>query len=122
MSQAPQLISASTTTVHQRIRSGILSIVVATDEADFAYRKTALNISDGSLSRHLDVLAAQRLVTIREGYHSKRPRTWVSISGHGRAAYAAAMAALRQLADRFEQHHDADAAAVPSGRRPPRDQ
>ena len=90
--------------VHQRARLGILSVLVETGEADFSYLRAALRLSDGNLSRHIEVLAGGGLVHVRKGYQGKRPRTWVSITRDGRAAYAAEIAALRQLVHRFERH------------------
>ncbi len=112
MSQQPHPVAGLDDVVHQRIRLGILSILAETDKADFSYLKTALQLSDGNLSRHIDVLAGQNLVTVHKGYHGKRPRTWVTISRDGRAAYAAEIAALRRLVDRFEQH-GGDTGAAP---------
>lgn len=105
MTEQPHPSAGLDDVVHQRARLGILSILTETGEADFAYLKSALQLSDGNLSRHIDVLAVQHLITVHKGYRGKRPRTWVAISRNGRAAYAAEIAALRELVERFEHHH-----------------
>lgn len=88
--------------VHQRARLGVLTVLGEVEQADFPYLKSLLQLSDGNLGRHLEVLAAQSLVTITKGYEGRRPRTWVTITKEGRAALAAEMAALRELVQRFE--------------------
>ncbi|MEU6080484.1 transcriptional regulator [Streptomyces sp. NPDC047108] len=88
--------------VHQRTRLGLLAVLHETQQADFRYLKKLLQLTDGNLGRHLDVLAQQGLVQITKGYEGKRPRTWVEISDRGREALAAEMAALKELLRRFE--------------------
>jgi DNA-binding MarR family transcriptional regulator len=90
-------------TVHQRARLGILSILVETRRADFGYIKNVLALSDGNLSRHIDVLATGKLVTVAKGYDGNRPRTWVSITKRGRDALGVEMRAIKELLRRFEE-------------------
>jgi DNA-binding MarR family transcriptional regulator len=89
-------------TVHQRARLGILSILSEVKRADFSYLKRLLELTDGNLSRHLQVLEEQQLLTIHKGYTGKRPHTWVTITHSGRRALTAEMDALRQLLHRFD--------------------
>ncbi|MDX2565384.1 transcriptional regulator [Streptomyces sp. TX20-6-3] len=88
--------------VHQRTRLGLLAVLSETRQADFGYLKSILQLTDGNLGRHLEVLAQQDLVKMTKGYHGKRPRTWVEITRRGRTAFAAEMSALRELLRRFE--------------------
>ena len=89
--------------VHQRARLGILSVLGESQQADFSYLKRLLQLTDGNLGRHIEVLTGQGLVTVTKGYEGKRPRTWVAITDAGRAALAAEIAALKQLVERFER-------------------
>jgi DNA-binding MarR family transcriptional regulator len=90
--------------VHQRIRLGILAILQEAEQADFSYLKAMLQVTDGNLGRHIEVLAKEDLVTVSKGYEGKRPRTWVQITKLGRGALAAEMHALKELLIRFEQN------------------
>jgi DNA-binding MarR family transcriptional regulator len=83
--------------VHQPARLGVLSILSESEQADFAYLKRALDLTDGNLSRHLEVLAGEGLVHITKGYRGKRPRTWVTITGAGRRALATEIATLQAI-------------------------
>jgi hypothetical protein len=42
--------------VHQRIRLGILAVLAEAERADFGYLKSVLELTDGNLGRHLEIL------------------------------------------------------------------
>lgn len=52
--------------VHQRARLGILAVLVEADRADFNFLRTTLSLTDGNLSRHLQVLKEAGCVEIRK--------------------------------------------------------
>jgi DNA-binding MarR family transcriptional regulator len=83
--------------VHQRHRLGILTITSRARQADFGYLQEALGLTSGNLSTHVTVLEDAGLVRTERGYQGRRARTWVSITGAGRAALAAEIAALAAL-------------------------
>ncbi len=87
-------------TVHQRHRLGILTITAEAKSADFGYLRDALGLTPGNLSRHLTVLEEAGLIQVSKGYEGRRPRTWVQITGAGRSALAAELAALTKLVRR----------------------
>jgi DNA-binding MarR family transcriptional regulator len=86
--------------VHQRHRLGILTITAEAQRADFGYLREALGLTPGNLSRHLTVLEDAGMVQVEKGYEGRRPRTWVRITGPGRAALTAELAALTELVRR----------------------
>ncbi len=88
--------------VHQRHRLGILTIAAEAESADFGYLRDALDLTPGNLSRHLTVLEDAGLVQVSKGYEGKRPRTWVKITGEGRAALTAEITALTELVRRHD--------------------
>jgi DNA-binding MarR family transcriptional regulator len=87
-------------TVHQRVRLGILAVLGEAERADFSYLRGSLDLSDGNLSRHLQVLEEAGLIRIEKEFEGRRPRTWVSATRKGRAALDAELGALRDLIDR----------------------
>jgi DNA-binding MarR family transcriptional regulator len=101
--------------VHQRARLGILTVLGETDRADFPYLKALLQLTDGNLGRHIEVLAAEGLVRVTKGYEGRRPRTWVEITKPGRGALAAEMDALKQLVQRYERRHLRPASPAENG-------
>jgi DNA-binding MarR family transcriptional regulator len=94
--------------VHPRARLGILTVLAEVDTATFAYLKTALQLTDGNLGRHLETLAAEQLVTIKKGYEGRRPRTWITITDHGRAQIASEVAVLKALVTQYEKSSPAN--------------
>lgn len=84
-------------TVHQRVRLGILAVLAEADVADFGFLKDALSLTDGNLSRHLQVLEEAGFVKTTKAFEGRRPRTWISATKAGRAAFASEVAALREL-------------------------
>jgi len=89
-------------TVHQRVRLGILAVLAEADRADFTYLRDQLGLTDGNLSRHLQVLEDAGYLRLHRSFEGRRPRTWVSATRAGRAALAAEVAALRQLIARLD--------------------
>ena len=83
--------------VHQRVRLGILTILATASSAEFGYLRDALDVSDGSLSRHLQILEQAGYLKIKKGYVGKRPRTWVSITALGSKALHAEVQELAAL-------------------------
>lgn len=88
--------------VHQRVRLGLLAVLVEARRADFTYLRDSLELTDGNLSRHLQVLEDAGYVKLAKTFEGKRPRTWVSATKAGRAAFAAEVGALRALLDRVD--------------------
>ncbi|OUC91602.1 winged helix-turn-helix domain-containing protein [Streptosporangium minutum] len=83
--------------IHAPTRLQIVSLLAAADEAEFAFVRDNLDISDSVLSKHASALEAAGYVKIRKGHVGKRPRTWFSLTREGRAAYTAHVAALQAI-------------------------
>jgi len=88
-------------TVHQRVRLGILAILGEVRRADFSYLRDTLELSDGNLARHLQVLDEAGHVRIAKTFEGKRPRTWVSATPQGRSALETEIRSLRALISRL---------------------
>lgn len=83
--------------VHQRVRLGILALLAPAEDVDFQFLRDSLNLTDGNLSRHLQVLEDAGYLEIAKGYDGKKPRTRVSITSVGREALEEEVKALREL-------------------------
>jgi len=83
--------------VHQRNRLGILVVLREARRVEFRFLRATLDLTDGNLSRHLQVLEEAGYVMVEKGYEGRRPRTWVRITASGRRALAAELDALREL-------------------------
>ena len=92
-------------TVHQRARLGILAILAETRDADFTHLKRALQLTDGNLGRHLEVLVTSGYVTLRKGSDGRRSRTWARITPEGRQALLVEVELLRGLLNTLAAPH-----------------
>ena len=88
--------------VHQRTRLGILAVLAEARRADFSYLKDALGLTEGNLSRHLQVLEEAGYVRVDKTFEKRRPRTWLSTTNKGRDALASELEALRALIERVD--------------------
>ena len=88
-------------TVHQRVRLGVLAILVEADRANFTYLRDTLGVTDGNLSAHLNVLVNAGLVQLDKRFVEGRPRTWVRATTKGRDTFRAEVDALDRLVTRY---------------------
>ena len=91
------LISELDEIVHQRSRLGLLVVLREVRQADFTYLKSRLNLTDGNLGQHIEILEHHGLVTVRKGHEGRRARTWVVITRTGERALAAEIKTLKTL-------------------------
>jgi len=73
---------------HEKARLGIMTSLVSQPRGViFAELKEMCHLTDGNLSRHLQVLHEAGLVEIWKGYHKKRPQTLCRITDEGRRRF-----------------------------------
>ena len=72
--------------VHQRHRLGVMVILAEAKRADFAYLRKVLELTDGNLGRHLQVLQKAGYVELDKVFEEGKPRTWVTLTKSGRSA------------------------------------
>ena len=72
--------------VHQRHRLGVMVVLAEAKRADFAYLKKVLELTDGNLGRHLQVLEKAGYVELDKVFEAGKPRTWVTLTKSGRSA------------------------------------
>ena len=85
-------------TVHQRVRLGILAVLAEADMAEFTYLRDRLEVTDGNLNRHLQVLNTAGFVTIEKRVQGRR-RTWVRATDSGRHALREHLGLLQEIID-----------------------
>lgn len=83
--------------IHQKVRLGVMSSLMASGEADFNFLKAALGVSDGNLSTHLTVLEEHGYVSVRKEFVGKKPRTTYTPTPLGRKAFETYVEALEAL-------------------------
>jgi DNA-binding HxlR family transcriptional regulator len=83
--------------IHQKVRLGAMSCLMASGEADFNFLKGALGVSDGNLSTHLTVLEEHGYIQVRKEFVGKKPRTTYTPTDLGRQAFEQYVEALEAL-------------------------
>jgi DNA-binding transcriptional ArsR family regulator len=97
--------------IHEKARLGLLTSLIAHPKGlAFADLKQLCGLTDGNLSRHLQVLQEAGLVEIRKGYEGNRPQTTCGLTAAGRRRFLDYLAVLeRVVRDAAEAARDADA-------------
>jgi len=97
-SDAPFSYDGLDRVMHEKARLGVLSSLVAHPKGlAFSDLKQLVGLTDGNLSRHLQVLQEAGLVEIAKGYDGNRPQTMVSLTRSGRRRFLDYLALLEQV-------------------------
>lgn len=84
--------------IHPPTRLRIMAALATATELEFSALEDSLGLSTSLLSKQLKMLAEARYVRLdKRPQPIGRPRTWITLTRHGRAAYDAHVAALRDL-------------------------
>jgi len=84
--------------IHERARLSILTSLIANKRGLlFGDLKRLCALSDGNLSRHLQVLVEAKLVSVSKGFENNRPQTACRITALGRARYLEYVEVLEQV-------------------------
>ena len=84
--------------IHERARLSVLtSLVTHPKGLGFADLKTMCALTDGNLSRHLQVLKTAKLIEITKDVDNNRPHTFCRITAVGRKRYLEYLAVLEQV-------------------------
>jgi DNA-binding MarR family transcriptional regulator len=84
--------------LHEKARLGIMTSLVGRPEGlIFADLKRLCALTDGNLSRHLDVLREAGLLEIWKGFEHRRPQTLCRLTPEGRQRFVAYLEELEQV-------------------------
>src|SRR3984957_7825460 len=84
--------------IHEKARLSVLTSLVAHPKGlIFGDLRSMCGLTDGNLSRHLQVLQEAGLVEIEKGYAQKRPQTVCRITPDGRLRYLDYLTVLEQV-------------------------
>ena len=84
--------------IHERARLSVLtSLVTHPKGLAFADLKSMCALTDGNLSRHLQVLRTAKLIEITKDVDGNRPLTFCRITTNGRKRYLEYLAVLEQV-------------------------
>ena len=83
--------------IHAPTRLSIVSLLAASQWADFQFIRDSVGLSDSALSKQLATLEQAGYVEIGRGFVGKRPRTSARLTAAGRAAFQEHVAALQEM-------------------------
>ncbi len=97
--------------IHERARLSMMTSLVAHPKGlRFSDLKRLCNLTDGNLSRHLQLLASENLVAISKNYEDSRPQTWCRLTAEGKRRYVRYLSVLEQIVeDSAARNKSADA-------------
>jgi DNA-binding MarR family transcriptional regulator len=80
-----------------RIRLGIMSMLMVNDWVAFTTLKEMLNLEDGNLASHIKVLEKENYIEVRKQFVAKKPQTTYTATIAGRQAFSEHLTALENL-------------------------
>ncbi len=83
-----------------RVRLGIMSVLLVSDAVDFNTLKEMLDVSDGNLASHITALEKAEYVLVEKKFVGKKPNTTYSVTKLGRQAFSEHLNALEKLLGR----------------------
>jgi DNA-binding MarR family transcriptional regulator len=84
--------------IHERARLGVLTSLVAHPKGlAFGDLRRMCQLTDGNLSRHLQVLTEAGFVEVAKSFENNRPQTFCRITAQGRARYLDYLSVLEQV-------------------------
>lgn len=84
--------------LHEKARLGILTALVArTERTPFIELTRLCSLTDGNLSRHLDVLVEAGLVEVNKAFEGRRPLTTCRITTLGKKRFRDYLTQLEQV-------------------------
>jgi len=98
MNEPPYAFKGLDRVLHEKARLGILSSLIANpDGLTFSSLKQLCGLTDGNLSRHLQVLEDERLIRVAKTFVRKRPHTTCHLTDVGRQRFLAYLELLEAI-------------------------
>lgn len=80
-----------------RVRLGIMSILMVNDRVEFSTLKEMLDITDGNLASHVAALEKLEYVQVHKQFVGKKPNTTYAVTRAGKKAFNEHLDALERL-------------------------
>jgi hypothetical protein len=80
-----------------RVRLGVMSILMVNDWVDFSDMKQHLDITDGNLASHIIALERATYIQVKKQFVGKKPNTSYAITRAGKKAFNDHLDALERL-------------------------
>ncbi|MCB9252832.1 MAG: transcriptional regulator [Flavobacteriales bacterium] len=80
-----------------RIRLGIMSLLMVNQRLDFNRMKESLQVTDGNLASHLNGLEREKYIEVRKSFIGKKPNTSYRATSEGVEAFKQHLNALESI-------------------------
>jgi len=80
-----------------RVRLGIMSVLLVNESYDFNELKNTLGVTDGNLASHLKALEESQVIKVNKQFIGRKPNTSYSITGTGISLFKSHIKALEEL-------------------------
>jgi len=80
-----------------RVRLGIMSVLIVNDDYDFNSLKETLDVTDGNLASHLKALEENNLIKVNKKFVGRKPNTSYSITETGTQLFRIHLKALEEI-------------------------
>lgn len=91
------------TKLDNRVRLGIMSILVVSDRVSFNELKEKLGVSDGNLASHIKVLEKENYIEFQKQFVGRKPQTTYSVTTLGTKKFEEHLSALEGLLKKKEE-------------------
>ncbi|AEE48768.1 winged helix-turn-helix domain-containing protein [Haliscomenobacter hydrossis] len=91
------LIEGLSDTFDNRVRLGIMSMLMVNDWVEFTSFKSMLDLTDGRLASHLKVLEGESYIEVQKQFIGRKPNTSYRATPQGRKAFNDHLDALEKL-------------------------
>src|SRR5665811_1631087 len=90
-------ISSLNKLFENRVRLGIMSVLIVNDSYDFNNLKETLGVTDGNLASHLKALEENKLIKVNKQFIGRKPNTSYSITEKGAQLFRTHIKALEDI-------------------------
>ena len=97
MANSTNPISGLNKIFDNRIRLGVMSILMVNEEISFNDLKQMMEVTDGNLATHLTTLEESGFIKVYKGFIGRKTNTTYSITKTGQKAFGEHIAALEQM-------------------------
>ncbi|PJJ55020.1 winged helix-turn-helix domain-containing protein [Hymenobacter chitinivorans] len=80
-----------------RVRLGVMAVLMANESVSFNELKDALDLTDGNLASHVSALEKAGYVLVNKQFVGKKPNTTYQASAEGKTAFQDHLTALEKL-------------------------
>ncbi len=84
-------------TFENRVRLGIMSVLMVNDWVEFNRLKEILEVSDGNLASHLRNLEDKKYLEVKKEFIGRKPQTSYAVTSAGKTAFNEHLNALEKI-------------------------